>query len=54
VLREEGATILPVDQMAALALSVADRACVLQSGTIHSSETAQQASCAPVSIGAQF
>ena len=33
-LRDEGATILLVDQMAALALSVADRAYVLQSGTI--------------------
>ena len=31
-LREEGTTILLVDQMAALALSVADRAYVLQSG----------------------
>jgi ABC-type branched-subunit amino acid transport system ATPase component/ABC-type branched-subunit amino acid transport system permease subunit len=34
-LREEGTTILLVDQMAALALSVADRAYVLQSGTIR-------------------
>ena len=33
-LRDEGVTILLVDQMAALALSVADRAYVLQSGTI--------------------
>jgi len=33
-LRDEGTTILLVDQMAALALSVADRAYVLQSGTI--------------------
>mgnify|MGYP000947948995 CR=1 FL=1 len=33
-LREEGVTILLVDQMAALALSIADRAYVLQSGTI--------------------
>ncbi len=36
-LREEGTTILLVDQAAALALSVADRAYILQSGTvIHS------------------
>ena len=34
-LRAESATILLVDQMAALALSVADRAYVLQSGTIR-------------------
>ena len=34
-LRDEGTTILLVDQMAALALSVADRAYVLQSGTIQ-------------------
>jgi branched-chain amino acid transport system ATP-binding protein len=34
-LRDEGTTILVVDQMAALALSVADRAYVLQSGTIR-------------------
>jgi ABC-type branched-subunit amino acid transport system ATPase component/ABC-type branched-subunit amino acid transport system permease subunit len=34
-LREEGATILLVDQMATLALSVADRAYVLQSGAIR-------------------
>ena len=34
-LRDEGMTILLVDQMAALALSVADRAYVLQSGTIR-------------------
>jgi ABC-type branched-subunit amino acid transport system ATPase component/ABC-type branched-subunit amino acid transport system permease subunit len=33
-LRDEGATILLVDQMATLALSVADRAYVLQSGSI--------------------
>jgi ABC-type branched-subunit amino acid transport system ATPase component/ABC-type branched-subunit amino acid transport system permease subunit len=41
-LREEGTTILLVDQMAALALSVADRAYVLQSGTIRHSGTAQE------------
>ena len=34
-LRDEGTTILLVDQMAALALSVADRAYVLQSGAIQ-------------------
>ena len=34
-LREEGTTILLVDQMATLALSVADRGYVLQSGTIR-------------------
>jgi branched-chain amino acid transport system ATP-binding protein len=39
-LREEGVTILLVDQMAALALSVADRAYVLQSGTIRQQGTA--------------
>lgn len=33
-LRDEGMTILLVDQMAALALGVADRAFVLESGTI--------------------
>jgi branched-chain amino acid transport system ATP-binding protein len=36
-LREEGTTILLVDQMATLALSVADRAYVLQSGSIKHS-----------------
>jgi ABC-type branched-subunit amino acid transport system ATPase component len=33
-LREQGMTILLVDQMAALALSVADRGYVMESGTI--------------------
>lgn len=37
-----GTTILLVDQMAALALSVADRAYVLQSGTIRHSGTAHE------------
>jgi branched-chain amino acid transport system ATP-binding protein len=41
-LREEGTTILLVDQMAALALSVADRAYVLQSGAIRYSGTAAE------------
>ena len=36
-LRDEGTTVLLVDQMANLALSVADRAYVLQSGTIRRS-----------------
>ena len=40
-LRDEGVTILLVDQMAVLALSVADRAYVLQSGSIRRSGTAQ-------------
>ena len=41
-LREEGTTILLVDQMATLALSVADRAYVLQSGTIKHSGSARE------------
>jgi ABC-type branched-subunit amino acid transport system ATPase component len=41
-LREEGTTILLVDQMATLALSVADRAYVLQSGTVTHSGTARE------------
>jgi ABC-type branched-subunit amino acid transport system ATPase component len=41
-LREEGATILLVDQMATLALAVADRAYVLQSGTIRQKGRAAQ------------
>jgi ABC-type branched-subunit amino acid transport system ATPase component/ABC-type branched-subunit amino acid transport system permease subunit len=41
-LREEGTTILLVDQVATMALTVADRAYVLQSGTIaHSGAAAQ-------------
>ena len=56
-LREEGTTILLVDQMAALALSVADRAYVLQSGTITHSGTAAKsprsgARCRPISASA--
>ena len=41
-LRDEGTTILLVDQMATLALSVADRAYVLQSGAITHSGTARE------------
>ena len=41
VLRDEGVTILLVDQMANLALQVADRAYVLETGTI-----VKAASCA--------
>jgi branched-chain amino acid transport system ATP-binding protein len=41
-LREEGTTILLVDQTAALALSVADRAYVLQSGAITHSGSAHE------------
>jgi branched-chain amino acid transport system ATP-binding protein len=41
-LRDEGTTILLVDQVAALALSVADRAYVLQSGEVaHSGAAAE-------------
>ena len=36
-LRNQGTTILLVDQMAVLALSVAARACVLQGGTVKHS-----------------
>jgi ABC-type branched-subunit amino acid transport system ATPase component len=43
-IREEGTTMLLVDQAAALALSVADRAYILQSGTIvHSGKAAEVA-----------
>ena len=41
-LREEGTTILLVDQVATLALSVADRAYVLQTGTITQSGIAAE------------
>jgi ABC-type branched-subunit amino acid transport system ATPase component len=40
-LRDEGITILLVDQMAALALTVADRGYVLDSGRIVRADTAQ-------------
>jgi branched-chain amino acid transport system ATP-binding protein len=51
-LREEGATILLVDQMAALALSVADRAYVLQSGMITHSGGARQVAQDPALVKA--
>jgi branched-chain amino acid transport system ATP-binding protein len=41
-MREDGTTMLLVDQAASLALSVADRAYVLQSGTIRHSGTARE------------
>jgi ABC-type branched-subunit amino acid transport system ATPase component len=41
-LRDEGMTMLLVDQMAALALSVADRAYVLQSGVLSRSGNAAE------------
>jgi branched-chain amino acid transport system ATP-binding protein len=40
-LRDEGITILLVDQMAALALTVADRGYVLDSGRIVRADTAE-------------
>jgi branched-chain amino acid transport system ATP-binding protein len=46
-LRDEGTTILLVDQVAALALSVADRAYVLQSGAITHSGTAHEVGSDP-------
>ncbi len=51
-LREEGTTILLVDQMAALALSVADRAYVLQSGTITHSGSAREVAHDPALVKA--
>jgi branched-chain amino acid transport system ATP-binding protein len=53
-LREEGTTMLLVDQAAALALSVADRAYVLQSGTITHSGGAQQVAGDPALLQAYF
>ncbi len=41
-LRDEGVTILLVDQMAAMALSVADRGYVLESGRVHRSGPAAE------------
>ena len=46
-LRDEGVTILLVDQTAAMALSVADRAYVLQSGAIAHSGSASELSADP-------
>jgi branched-chain amino acid transport system ATP-binding protein len=40
-LRDDGVTILLVDQMAALALTVADRGYVLESGRIVRDDTAE-------------
>jgi branched-chain amino acid transport system permease protein len=55
-LRDEGATILLVDQMATLALSVADRAYVLQSGSIreqgHAAQLRANAAVARAYLGA--
>jgi branched-chain amino acid transport system ATP-binding protein len=46
-LRDEGITILLVDQTAVMALSVADRAYVLQSGAIVHSGSAKELSADP-------
>jgi branched-chain amino acid transport system ATP-binding protein len=51
-LRDEGMTILLVDQMAALALSVADRAYVLQSGTIRQAGRAAELRADPAVVQA--
>jgi branched-chain amino acid transport system ATP-binding protein len=51
-LREEGTTILLVDQIAALALSVADRAYVLQSGAITHSGAAHEVGQDPALVKA--
>ena len=51
-LRDEGTTILLVDQMAALALSVADRAYVLQSGTIRQQGSAAELRADPAVVQA--
>ena len=51
-LREEGTTILLVDQIAALALSVADRAYVLQSGAITHSGAAHEVAQDPALVHA--
>lgn len=51
-LREEGTTILLVDQMAALALSVADRAYVLQYGATGQSGTAAELRADPALVRA--
>ncbi len=51
-LREEGTTILLVDQVAVLALSVADRGYVLQTGTIKQSGAADEISRDPALVHA--
>jgi ABC-type branched-subunit amino acid transport system ATPase component len=51
-LRDEGTTILLVDQMAALALSVADRAYMLQSGTIRQRGSAAEMRADPAVVRA--
>jgi branched-chain amino acid transport system ATP-binding protein len=51
-LREEGTTMLLVDQAAVLALSVADRAYVLQSGTITHSGVAHEVAQDPALVHA--
>ena len=51
-LRDEGITILLVDQMAQLALSVADRAYVLQSGAFTHSGTAREVAQDPALLKA--
>ena len=51
-LREEGTTMLLVDQAASLALSVADRAYVMQSGAIIHSGTAQEVGRDPALVHA--
>jgi branched-chain amino acid transport system ATP-binding protein len=51
-LRDEGRTVLLVDQAASLALSVADRAYVLQSGKITHSGTADEIAQDPALIRA--
>ena len=44
VLRKEGMTLLLVDQMAGLALALADRACVMEEGRIVAQGTAAEIS----------
>jgi branched-chain amino acid transport system ATP-binding protein len=51
-LRDEGRTVLLVDQAASLALSVADRAYVLQSGMITHSGTAREVARDPALVRA--
>ena len=51
-LREEGTTMLLVDQAAVLALSVADRAYVLQSGAITQSRVAHELAQDPALVHA--